>query len=73
MKNLNAEKSFTPSGFGAASNLVKSKRKSQIHFEAPTDLYKQLQRIKIVKDLTIGEMFNDMLVKYLKDNSDCLR
>jgi hypothetical protein len=47
-----------------------SVKKSQVHFWVITEQYKALKRIGVSKEMSIGEMFNDMLTKYLIDNKD---
>lgn len=70
MKNLEKKKSSTNFGFSDASYAALSKRKSQVHFWVPTEQYKKLKRIGISKEVSIGDMFNEMLVKYLSNNTE---
>lgn len=45
-------------------------RKSQVHFYVPTERYKKLRMLGVNKEMTIGEMFNEMLIGYLERNKD---
>lgn len=42
---------------------------ASVHFWVPTEQYKKLKRIGISKELSIGDMFNKMLTKYLSENA----
>lgn len=70
MKNLEKGNSSVNIGFSAASQAAASSKKSQVHFYVRTEQYKKLKRIGIAKDKSIGDMFNEMLVYYLSNNTD---
>jgi hypothetical protein len=70
MKNLEKGRAGINLGFDAAAQAVMSKRKSQVHFYVPTEQYKKLKRIGINKDMSIGDMFIEMLTSYIANNKD---